>query len=152
MSSLSRRWVAAGALIGALGVTFGAFGAHVLPGYLERLGYAGDDLVRRQEIFDTAIHYQLLHALALVFTGLLLDRRAAAAWNVAAWLFLAGIVLFCGALKILTFASASWSWLGAVAPIGGVSMIVGWIALAIGALRRSRLNSLELDATRRTAL
>jgi uncharacterized membrane protein YgdD (TMEM256/DUF423 family) len=134
MSSLSRRWIAAGALIGALGVTFGAFGAHALPGYLERLGYAGDDLARRQEIFDTAIHYQLIHALALVFTGLALQRRAAAAWNVAAWLFLAGIVLFCGALKILTIAGPSWNWLGAMAPFGGISMILGWVALAVGAL------------------
>jgi uncharacterized membrane protein YgdD (TMEM256/DUF423 family) len=136
MSSLSRRWIAIGALLGAIGVSLGAFGAHVLPTQLERLGYAGDDLARRLEIFDTAIHYQLIHALALVVTGLALDRRAAAAWNVAAWLFLGGVILFCGALKILTVAGPSWTWLGAVAPFGGVSMILGWIALAIGALRR----------------
>jgi uncharacterized membrane protein YgdD (TMEM256/DUF423 family) len=136
MSPLSRRWIAIGALLGALGVSFGAFGAHMLPDYLANLGYTGADLTRRLEIFETAIHYQLLHALALVVTGLALDSRAAAPWNVAAWLFLAGIVLFCGALKILTFAGPSWSWLGAVAPIGGISMIVGWVVLAVGALRK----------------
>ena len=136
MSSLSRRWIAVGAFIGALGVAFGAFGAHVLPKQLERIGYAGDDLARRIEIFDTAIHYQLLHALALVVTGLALDRRTTAVWNIAAWLFLVGIVLFSGSLKTLTFAGPSWNWLGAVAPFGGVSMILGWVALAVGALRR----------------
>jgi uncharacterized membrane protein YgdD (TMEM256/DUF423 family) len=136
MPSLSRRWIAVGALFGALGVAFGAFGAHILPNYLVRLGYAGDVLTRRLEIFDTAIQYQLLHALALVITGLALDRRPAVSWKLAAWLFLAGIILFCGALKILTFANASWNWLGAVAPIGGISMIVGWVALAVGALRK----------------
>jgi uncharacterized membrane protein YgdD (TMEM256/DUF423 family) len=136
MSSLSRRWIAIGALLGALGVSFGAFGAHMLRDYLSDLGYTGEDLTRRLEIFATAIDYQLVHALALVFTGLALNSRAAASWNVAAWLFLVGIVLFSGALKILTFASASWSWLGAVAPIGGISMIVGWVVLAVGALRK----------------
>jgi uncharacterized membrane protein YgdD (TMEM256/DUF423 family) len=135
MSTISRRWIAIGALVGALGVTFGAFGAHVLPNYLERLGYAGEDLSRRLEIFDTAIHYQLIHALALVVTGLALDRRPAAVSNAAAWLFFTGIVLFCGSLKILTFAGPSWNWIGAVAPFGGVSMILGWVALAVGAVR-----------------
>ncbi|HEY3394410.1 MAG TPA: DUF423 domain-containing protein [Lacipirellulaceae bacterium] len=136
MSSLSRRWLAIGAFIGALGVTFGAFGAHVLPKYLERLGYAGDDLSRRLEIFETAIHYQLLHALALVFTGLALERRVTAPWRFAAWAFLAGIILFSGLLKVMTFASPSWNWLGMVVPIGGISMILGWLALAIGALQK----------------
>jgi uncharacterized membrane protein YgdD (TMEM256/DUF423 family) len=136
MSSLSRRWIAVGALIGALGVALGAFGAHVLPGYLERLGYGGSDLARRLEIFDTAIHYQLLHALALVFTGLALDRRNIASWRWAAWMFLFGVILFSGSLKALTFLGTSWNWLGMVAPMGGVLMIAGWLALSIGALRR----------------
>jgi uncharacterized membrane protein YgdD (TMEM256/DUF423 family) len=136
MSSLSRRWIAVGAIIGALGVAIGAFGAHVLPGYLGRLGYAGDDLARRLEIFDTAIHYQLLHALALAITGLALERRETASWRFAAWAFVAGIILFSGLLKVMTFASPSWNWLGMVVPIGGISMIFGWLALAIGALQK----------------
>ena len=136
MSALSRRWIAVGALIGALGVGFGAFGAHVLPKHLERLGYSGDDLSRRLEIFETAIRYQLLHAIALVFTGLSLDRRDVASWRFAAWAFVAGIILFSGLLKVMTFASPSWNWLGMVVPVGGVSMILGWLALAIGALQK----------------
>jgi uncharacterized membrane protein YgdD (TMEM256/DUF423 family) len=136
MTSLAQRWIAIGALIGAVGVGLGAFGAHGLPGFLERQRYTGDDLTRRLEIFDTAIRYQLIHALALVLTGLALDRRPTPWWPLAAWAFLIGVLVFSGLLKLLTFAGPTWNWLGAVVPLGGVSMIAGWLALAVGALRR----------------
>ena len=136
MAPLSRRWIAVGALLGAIGVALGAFGAHGLPDFLAERGYAGDDLARRLDIFDTAIHYQLLHAIALLFTGLALDGRATPWWRAAAWLFLIGVLVFSGLLKVLTVAGPSWEWLGAVVPIGGVSMILGWAALAIGSLTK----------------
>jgi uncharacterized membrane protein YgdD (TMEM256/DUF423 family) len=43
--------------------------------------------------------------------------------------------LFSGLLQVLTFVGPQWNWLGAVVPLGGVSMIAGWTALAVGALR-----------------
>jgi uncharacterized membrane protein YgdD (TMEM256/DUF423 family) len=137
MTSLAQRWIAIGAFIGAIGVAFGAFGAHGLPGHLERRGYSGEDLARRLEIFDTAIRYQLFHSLALVLTGLALDRKPTSWWRLAAWSFLIGVVLFSGLLKVLTIADPSWNWLGAIVPLGGVSMIAGWLALAIGAIRKA---------------
>jgi uncharacterized membrane protein YgdD (TMEM256/DUF423 family) len=137
MTSLSQRWIAIGAILGAIGVALGAFGAHGLDDFLQSRGYAGDDLARRLEIFDTAIRYQMFHALALVFTGLALQQRAAASWRFAAWSFLVGIIVFCGLLKVLTFADPQWNWLGAVVPLGGVAMIAGWVALAVGSLRKS---------------
>jgi uncharacterized membrane protein YgdD (TMEM256/DUF423 family) len=70
-----------------------------------------------------------------VLTGLALQYREAVAWRASAWLFLAGVVVFCGLLKVLTFAGPEWKWLGAIVPIGGVSLIAGWLALAAGALR-----------------
>jgi len=129
--------MAVGSLVGAIGVALGAFGAHGLPDYLAGLGYAGDDLARRIEIFDTAVHYQMLHALALVITGLALEHRAIVAWRIGAWAFLVGILIFSGLLKVLTVASPEWNWLGAVVPLGGLAMIAGWIGLAVGALRKS---------------
>jgi uncharacterized membrane protein YgdD (TMEM256/DUF423 family) len=114
----------------------GAFGAHWLPDVLTNLGYAGDDLSRRREIFDTAVRYQLVHALAIVLAGLALEHRAAGAWRFAAWAFLLGVALFCGLLKVLALAPPQWNWLGMVVPIGGMSMILGWIAVAIGAWRK----------------
>lgn len=136
MSSHSLRWIAIGAILGAIGVGLGAFGAHVLPGLLGNWGYEGAEAARRISIFETAIRYQMLHALALVLAGLLLDRRFCNCWNFAAWAFLLGVLVFSGFLKVLTFAGPQWNWLGAIVPIGGVSMIVGWFSLAVGALRK----------------
>jgi len=135
MPSLSRRWIAVGAVLGAVAVALGAFGAHGLKETLSRAGFAGDDLAQRLAIFDTAIRYQMIHALALVLTGLALQQRPAGCWRFAAWAFLVGILLFCGLLKLLTFADSKWSWLAHVVPFGGASLIAGWVALAIGALR-----------------
>lgn len=134
MNSSARFWIALGAVLGALGVGLGAYGAHGLEGALARLGYTGDDLAHRLDIFDTAIRYQMYHALALVILGVALQLRPAPAWRFAGWAFLLGIAVFCGLLKVLAFAGPQWKWLGAIVPIGGVSMIVGWIAVALGAL------------------
>jgi uncharacterized membrane protein YgdD (TMEM256/DUF423 family) len=136
MNSLSRRWIAIGAVLGAIGVAFGAFGAHVLPDLLTSFGYAGDDLERRREIFETAIRYQMLHSLALVFLGLALEVRANSFWRFAGSAFLIGVVIFSGLLKVLTVAGPQWNWLGAVVPFGGILMIAGWVAVAVGALRK----------------
>jgi len=137
MSSLAQRWIAIGALLGALGVALGAYGAHGLADFLKSAGYAGDDLSHRLDIFNTAIHYQMLHAVALVITGLALEHRPSAWWRFAAWAFLVGILVFSGLLKALAFAGPQWNWLGAIVPIGGLSMIAGWIALGVGALRKA---------------
>jgi uncharacterized membrane protein YgdD (TMEM256/DUF423 family) len=136
MSPLARRWIAIGAVLGAIGVALGAYGAHGLSDLLEKkLGYAGDDLHHRLAIFETAVRYQMLHALALVLTGLALQQKPSPCWRFAAWAFLIGVILFSGLLKMLTFADAKWNWLGAIVPFGGASMIAGWVALAIGALK-----------------
>lgn len=136
MSSLSRRWIAIGAVLGALGVALGAYGAHGLSGFLERNGYTGDDLHHRVAIFETAVRYQMLHAIALVLVGLGLQLRESTWWRFAAWALLFGVLIFSGLLKVLTFAEPQWNWLGAIVPIGGVLMIVGWAFLAVGALRQ----------------
>jgi uncharacterized membrane protein YgdD (TMEM256/DUF423 family) len=137
MSSVSRRWIAIGALVGAIGVGLGAYGAHGLSDLLEkRFGYVGDDLDHRLANFETAVRYQMLHALALVFTGLALQQKDSSWWRFAAWAFLVGILVFCGLLKVLAFADPSWKWLGRVVPFGGLSLIVGWLALAVGALKK----------------
>jgi uncharacterized membrane protein YgdD (TMEM256/DUF423 family) len=136
MSSAARFWIAVGALLGAIGVGLGAYGAHGLSEFLGRLGYEGDDLHHRVAIFETAVRYQMMHAIALVLTGLLLNHRDCKCWHLAACSFLAGVLIFSGLLKVLTFAGPSWRWLGAIVPIGGVLLIVGWVAMAVGAIRR----------------
>ncbi len=140
MSAASQRWIAIGALLGAAGVALGAYGAHGLEGLLTGCGYAGDDLAHRLDIYHTAVRYHMLHALALVLVGLALVHRSPRAWHVAAWTMLLGVLVFSGLLYVLALAGPGWRWLGAVVPIGGGAMIVGWIALAAGAIwgRESR--------------
>jgi uncharacterized membrane protein YgdD (TMEM256/DUF423 family) len=80
-------------------------------------------------VWQTAVLYHALHALALFAAGLLLVvRPEASAARIAAWLFVAGIVLFSGSLYAL--ALSGMRALGAVTPFGGLAMIGGWLVLA----------------------
>lgn len=114
-----------GALAAALGVVLGAFGAH---GLKERL--PSDALA----VYQTGVQYHLYHALGLLVVGL-------AAWQLtgsgllkwAAWLMLAGIVLFSGSLYVLSVSGLRW--LGAITPFGGLAFIVAWLAFAAAVWR-----------------
>ena len=109
------------ALIGAIGVGLGAFGAHGLSKILAATGHAGT--------WETAARYHLLHALALLAVGIWQQREPAnAALRRAATCFVAGVALFSGSLYALSVTSARW--LGPVTPVGGVLLIAGWLLLA----------------------
>jgi uncharacterized membrane protein YgdD (TMEM256/DUF423 family) len=129
------RWIAVGALLGAIGVALGAYGAHGLGKHLAALGFQGDDLAHRLANHETAVRYQMWHALAIALVGLALASRPSPWWQAAAWAFLIGTLIFSGLLYALVLTGPNWRWLGAVVPFGGVSLIVGWLLLAIGALR-----------------
>jgi uncharacterized membrane protein YgdD (TMEM256/DUF423 family) len=108
------------ALLGALGVAIGAFGAHGLRKMLEDTG--------RFDTFETAVRYQFYHTLALLAVGLLLAVRPdIRGMSLTAWLFLGGILLFSGSLYTLCFTGITK--MGAVAPIGGLLLIAGWLSL-----------------------
>ncbi len=118
--------LAVGAALAALAVAIGAFGAHALRG---RLG-------ERADVYETGVRYHLAHALALVALGVW-QRAAPAPPGLlvpAAWLFVAGIVLFSGSLYGLSV----WRvrGLGPVTPLGGLCFVAGWLALAAAALGR----------------
>jgi len=117
-------WIAVGAVAGGLGVALGAFGAH---GLKSRVG--ADLLV----VFETGVRYQMYHALALLLVGWASTRWSGVWAGAAGWLFLAGIVVFCGSLYVMTLTGARW--LGAITPLGGLAFILGWISLAVGAVR-----------------
>ena len=123
---MTNGWFALGALAGAVGVALGAFGAHALKSRVT------EDLL---VVFEIGVRYQMYHALALFAVA-----WAAAHWpsswvNASGWLFLIGILVFSGSLYIMTLTGARW--LGAITPIGGLCFILGWVALAVAALRRS---------------
>ena len=113
-----RTWLALGALNGLLAVGFAAYGAH-----------AAIDPARARAI-GSAVQMQGWHALALLACGF---------WGVAGGLpvtaagtlFTVGIVLFCGAVWVPQFGGPT---LGMTAPVGGVTLMLGWAALLVAAL------------------
>jgi uncharacterized membrane protein YgdD (TMEM256/DUF423 family) len=112
-----RRCVAAGALLMALGVLLGAFGAHVLQSQLEP---------RRFASFQTGVQYHVMHAFGLLIVGLfarVTGETARLRWS--ARLMLAGILLFSGSIYLMT--AGAPRWLGMVAPVGGVSFMAAWV-------------------------
>ncbi len=116
-------WLRVGALLGALGVTLGAFGAH---GLKEKLSPYSLD------IYQTAVTYQMYHVPALLAVGLLAAvGRGGLALNLAGGSFLLGILIFSGTLYALSVTGIKW--LGAITPIGGLFLILGWVALAVAA-------------------
>jgi uncharacterized membrane protein YgdD (TMEM256/DUF423 family) len=127
------RWIAVGAIVGAIGVALGAYGAHGLDKQLAAWGYSGEDLDKRLANHETAVRYQMWHALAIVLVGVALASGATPWWQASAWALLIGTLIFSGLLYALVLTGPSWRWLGAVVPIGGLSLIVGWVMLAIGA-------------------
>ncbi len=127
----AQTWQALGALLAAVGVGLGAFGAHGLDNYLQQTfaGIESELLARRLAQFDTGVRYQLWHALGIILASLALGGRS----TLAAALFLAGIVLFSGMLYVLVLTGKTW--LGAIVPLGGVALIAGWVVFAVQAVR-----------------
>jgi uncharacterized membrane protein YgdD (TMEM256/DUF423 family) len=120
---LERVFAGGGALLLALAVALGAYSAHAAKGAPHP---------EAARLLQTAVLYQFVHAIGIVFAGVL-ARNGTSPWLAAAGLLLfVGIVLFCGSLWVLALAMKS---LGAAAPTGGMAFIAGWIALAIHALR-----------------
>ena len=127
----SLSWLRMGAILGALGVAIGAFGAHALPGYLEETGLDAKTIAKREATFETGVRYHMYHAIELLFASHLVRNGRAAA--VACCAFLAGILLFSGFLY--ANALTGIKWLGAIVPLGGVAFIFGWVSLACVAKR-----------------
>jgi uncharacterized membrane protein YgdD (TMEM256/DUF423 family) len=124
MEPEARRFCMLAALLLALATLVGALGAHGLKPRLT---------ADRYEVLQTAVLYQFLHSLGLLGLGLLSDRLRRPLVHLAAWLVLAGIVLFSGSLYLLL--SGAPRLLGAVTPIGGLCLIGGWCLAALSLLR-----------------
>ena len=122
-------FIIAGAVNAAIAVMLGAFGAHALKEKLSEHYLA---------VWQTAVQYQMFHALGLIAIGILMSSSLAGpisqlTW--AGWLLLVGIIIFSGSLYILSLSGIGI--LGAITPIGGVAFIIGWIMLIIAALKFS---------------
>lgn len=112
------------ALLGAVSVALGAFGAHGLK-----------KLVPAETVstFETGVRYQFYHVFALLIVAILFTTFSQRWLKNAAICFLTGIVLFSGSLYLLTVLKATdtvgLSGIGAITPIGGVFFIAGWLCM-----------------------
>lgn len=115
-------WIGIAAINLAIAVALGAFGAHGIK-----------DMVDAQQLewWHTATLYLLIHALGLLLVGILIRLNIAA--QTTAWLLQVGVIIFAGSLFAMTLGAPRW--FGAITPIGGVLMIVGWAWLALTAFR-----------------
>ncbi len=127
MPPIAKTFLILGGFNAALAVLFGAFGAHALKARLP-----ADMFV----IYQTGIHYHLFHSLGLIAVGLVAMQIPASAYlKAAGWLMLAGVILFCGSLYILSLSGQRW--LGMVTPFGGISFILSWALFVISVLKAS---------------
>lgn len=136
-----RQWIMAGAILAALAVVLGAFGAHGLEPRLKAVygnqeksiaGHTVPATYKYLQDFKTGADYHMYHALGLLALGIASAQRneVRESQRVAAWCFVMGIILFSGSLYVL--ALTGLKWLGAIAPLGGSLMIIGWVSFAIG--------------------
>ncbi len=112
-------------ILGAIGIGFGAFGAHALKDHLMETD--------RLDTYQTAVLYHMIHVLAVFGTAILLPLNQSIWVKRAGYAFLLGILIFSGSLYLLCLTGITW--LGAITPIGGVFFILGWLSLTFSATR-----------------
>lgn len=120
-----RPWATVAAVFGLLAVALGAFGAHALREQVTP---------ERLDVFQTGVHYQAIHALALLAVALWSDRRPSPWLSRAGWAFSLGVVVFSGSLYALVVLDSPR--FGMITPIGGVLMMLGWVCLIVASLER----------------
>ncbi len=127
MSRIALLWAG---LLGTIAVILGALAAHALPQYLEP---------NQIHSFETAVDFQLYHALALLAIGVAGDRFQGAlpAWTTR--LFIAGTLLFSWSIFLLSTRPITGlegiGWMGPITPIGGLLLIIGWALILVYAVR-----------------
>lgn len=129
---MHRKFITTGALLGAIAVALGAFGAHGLKKIVSS---------ETVQTFQTGVQYQMYHALALLLTGLLYEKCSQRFARIAGTLFVTGIILFSGSLYLLTAGKAAETTTldkaGIITPFGGVAFIAGWLFLFIAAMKKN---------------
>lgn len=127
---MNKTFLVTAALLGAVTVALGAFGSHGLKEKVSEYTLG---------VFETAVRYQFYHVFALLGVAILMQSFPNGWMLWSGRLFIAGMILFCGSLYLLTYFlsqnNESMKWLGAITPFGGLCFIAGWICMAVGVLK-----------------
>ena len=127
---LSKYYISIAAFLGALTVALGAFGAHALKAVLSPAALI---------TYETAVRYQMYHVVALLITGILMNKAASPKEQKlltrAGLFFIDGIVLFSGSLYFIVakpfLGIEGLPWVGVITPMGGLLWMVAWVLLAL---------------------
>jgi uncharacterized membrane protein YgdD (TMEM256/DUF423 family) len=123
-----RIFLTAGAISGVLAVLLGAFGAHLLKQMIS------PDML---EIFKIGVQYQFYHAFALLAAGILMNYKPTRLLEWSGYLFMTGSTIFSGFLYLLAITGVKS--LGMIVPVGGLTLVAGWICMLVHVLKmRSR--------------
>ena len=121
-------------LFGMIGVGIGAIGAHGMPEYLAKKGYEPSVISKKLDQCETAVRYQMLHALA-IFALSLSSRGNQRGFQRAAWMMAIGVMLFSGGIYSIVFLDFLGHW--SIVPTGGMLMIFSWLVMAVLAVTSS---------------
>ncbi|MEE2778129.1 MAG: DUF423 domain-containing protein [Acidobacteriota bacterium] len=121
---MSSIWIAAGAFVSALSIAAGAFGAHGLAARLDERGLA---------LWETSARYLIYSGLGLILLGVVARGDESRGFDLVGGMLLVGSVIFSGTVAVLALGGPRW--LGAVTPIGGVLMILGFVTFGWLALK-----------------
>ena len=113
---MNKLFLKTGAILGSLAVAIGAFGAHAL----------NENLIADNNLatYETAVSYQFYHALALIFTGLLSGEIKNKWIRLSGLSLIVGTIVFSSSLYLICLTGIKT--FGAVAPLGGTALILGW--------------------------
>lgn len=125
---MKRNFIVIAAVMAALAVILGAFGAHALKARLT---------AEQLQTFEVGVRYHFYHAFALLLTGILYKEFSGKLLVWAGNFFIAGTVLFSGSLYLLSNIEGLKK-LGMITPIGGVCFIAGWLMLAAGCTKQGQ--------------
>lgn len=116
------------ALLGAIAIILGAFGAHSLKDSLS------ETLLKS---FETAVRYQIYHVLLLLFVNTT-ERISKAYKNKISLALISGVLMFSGSIYAMTLAQIPAEYIWFITPLGGLLFVVGWLLLLMSFLKDSK--------------
>lgn len=136
MTTTARLWIVLGALSAALSVGLGAYHAHGLPKALAKGGLEPQKIEQKLRDFEVGVRYEMFHALGIIAVGLLLHASPSRLFSAAGVAFLLGTLLFSGGLYLPVLLGIKLHW--AIVPTGGMAYMVGWVLMALAAVRKPK--------------